>query len=81
MRFVTFNEKWPGRFIAARKLNIGVIHLTWGHSLDSNLNTNFPEAERFLRDLKIAGPPGEYLPYWDQISYTRFLFDFWYYPW
>jgi len=32
---------------------------------------------RFLRDLEITGPSGEHLPYWDQISYTRFLFDFW----
>ena len=32
--------------------------------------------KRFLRDLEIAGPPGEHLPYWDQISYTRSLFDF-----
>ena len=28
-----------------------------------------PEAERFLRDLGITGPPGEHLPYWDQIPY------------
>ena len=33
--------------------------------------------ERLLRDLGITGPPGEHLPYWDQIPYTRFLFDFW----
>ena len=33
--------------------------------------------KRFLRDLGITGPPGEHLPYWDQIPYTRFLFDFW----
>ena len=38
---------------------------------------SFHEAERFLRDLGITGPPGEHLPYWDQIPYTRFLFDFW----
>ena len=37
---------------------------------------SFHEAERFLRDLGITGPPGEHLLYWDQISYTRFLFDF-----
>ena len=33
--------------------------------------------ERLPRDLGITGPPGEHLPYWDQIPYTRFLFDFW----
>ena len=33
--------------------------------------------KRLLRDLGITGPPGEHLPYWDQIPYTRFLFDFW----
>jgi len=33
--------------------------------------------ERLLRDVGITGPPGEHLPYWDQIPYTRFLFDFW----
>ena len=32
--------------------------------------------ERLLRNLGITGPPGELLPYWDQIPYTRFLFDF-----
>jgi hypothetical protein len=32
--------------------------------------------KRFLRDLGITSPPGEHLPYWDPISYTRFLFDF-----
>jgi len=36
-----------------------------------------PKLKRFLRDLGITGPPGEHLLYWDQISYTRFLFDFW----
>ena len=39
-----------------------------------------PEAlvlERFLLDPGITGPPGEHFLYWDQISYTRFLFDFW----
>ena len=36
-----------------------------------------PKLKRFLRDLGITGPSGEHLPYWDQISYTRFLFDFW----
>jgi hypothetical protein len=29
--------------------------------------------KRFFRDLGITGPPGEHLPYWDQISYTREL--------
>jgi len=33
--------------------------------------------KKFLRDLGITSPPGEHLPYWDPISYTRFLFDFW----
>jgi len=33
--------------------------------------------KRFLRDPGLKGPPGEHLPYWDQIPYTRFLFDFW----
>ena len=36
-----------------------------------------PKLKRPLWDLEIAGPPGEHLPYWDQISYTRFLFDSW----
>jgi len=36
-----------------------------------------PKLQRFLRDLGITGPSGEHLPYWDQISYTRFLFYFW----
>ena len=36
-----------------------------------------PKLKRPLWDLEIAGPPGEHLPYWAQISYTRFLFDFW----
>ena len=42
--------------------------------------TQIPLSEankRFLRDLGITGPSGEHLPYWDQIPYTRFLFDFW----
>ena len=33
--------------------------------------------ERLHQDLEITGPLGEHLPYWDQIPYTRFLFDFW----
>ena len=33
-----------------------------------------PKLKSFLRDLEITGPPGEHLPYWDQIPYTRFLF-------
>ena len=37
----------------------------------------FLKLKRFLRDLGITGPSGEHLPYWDQISYTRFLFEFW----
>ena len=37
----------------------------------------FLKLKRFLRDLGITGPPGEHLPYWDQIPYTRILFDFW----
>ena len=39
--------------------------------------SKFLKLQRFLRDLGITGPPGEHLPYWDQIPYTRFLFDFW----
>jgi len=37
-----------------------------------------PICERIgAQDLGITGTPGEHLPYWDQIPYTRFLFDFW----
>jgi hypothetical protein len=31
----------------------------------------------FPRSISINPPPGEHLPYWGQIPYTRFLFDFW----
>jgi len=37
----------------------------------------FLKLKRFLRNLGITGLSGEHLPYWDQIPYTRFLFDFW----
>ena len=34
-----------------------------------------PWNRRFLRGATLLGPDA--LPYWDQIPYTRFLFDFW----
>ena len=40
------------------------------------IDSELRKLKRPLWDLEIAGPPGEHLPYWDQISYTRFLFDF-----
>ena len=34
-----------------------------------------PWNHRSLRGATLLGPDA--LPYWDQIPYTRFLFDFW----
>ena len=46
-------------------------------ALFPSLSPKLWSLKRFLRDPGITGPPGELLPYWDQIPYTRFLFDFW----
>jgi hypothetical protein len=45
--------------------------------LSPSLSPKLWSLKRFLRDPGITGPPGEHLRYWDQIPYTRFLFDFW----
>ena len=48
------------------------------HLLGNNVHDGDVQgAARLLRDHGITGPPGEHLPYWDQIPYTRFLFDLW----
>jgi hypothetical protein len=44
--------------------------------MNPDYESHIPPASVLIKQSN-TGPPGEHLPYWDQIPYTRFLFDFW----